>query len=522
MKVTVIPSRYAIRLRMLPSALIVAWIALSLGQTHGDDALVRLGDTGRLVYRKDKLGNRIPDFSHCGYGGANRTVPNVPATAVVSPSGQDDTNRIQAAIDYASELPVDEDGRRGAVLLERGEFRIAGQLRIQASGVILRGSGAGEHGTTLRATGRDRRSVIRVLPHQRVEQPVRNKRTFIILDDYVPVGTNSVRLNSTEGLSVGAQVEVTHPSSTAWIDKLEIDRLGWRERTRDIRWLRTISAVDGSRIELDVPLTLAIEKAVSQATLRVVDNAARLQDVGIEDLALVSDVDKRNSKDEEHAWYGVHMQGVRDAWVRRVQFRHFAGGAVMLCDATSRITVSDCASFDPVSEIGGYRRHTYFTLGQQCLFLRCWSENGLHDFCVGHCTAGPNAFVNCYAKNALGDSGPRESCATGALYDNVRIEGNDLNLTNRWNSPPKAGWSAVNCLLWQCQAANVRCDHPPVGSNWAIGLWATPAGAGHFSKLSEFVKPISLYQQQLNERVGDEAAKRVGPFLVETRWCDKP
>ena len=49
------------------------------------------------------------------------------------------------------------------------------------------------------------------------------------------------------------------------------------------------------------------------------------------------------------------MQGVRDAWVRRVQFRHFSGGAVMLGDETSRITVSDCASFDPVSEIGGYR-----------------------------------------------------------------------------------------------------------------------------------------------------------------------
>ena len=117
-----------------------------------------------------------------------------------------------------------------------------------------------------------------------------------------------------------------------------MDRLGWREGTRDIRWLRTIAAIDGSRIELDVPLTLAIEEAVCQATLRIVDNAARLREVGIEDLALVSEFDKQNPKDEEHAWYGVHMQGVRDAWVRRVQFRHFAGGAVMLGDAVSRIT----------------------------------------------------------------------------------------------------------------------------------------------------------------------------------------
>jgi hypothetical protein len=135
----------------------------------------------------------------------------------VSPSKQDDTSRIQAAIDYVSGLPADDNGRRGAVVLWHGEFNVSGQLRIQASGVILRGNGAGEHGTTLRATGRDRRTLIRVLPHQRAEQPAFNMRTFNILDDYVPVGANSVRLNSTEGLAVGAQVEVTHPSSKAWI-----------------------------------------------------------------------------------------------------------------------------------------------------------------------------------------------------------------------------------------------------------------------------------------------------------------
>ena len=522
MKPFITNKREASIVRTVPGVTIVAWIVMSVGQTYCEDLPVVFGNAGRLVYQKDERGNRLLDFSHCGYGGANRAIPAVRSKIVVSPSSQDDTDQIQAAINYVSKLPADENGRRGAVLLRRGTFNVSDQLRIQASGVVLRGYGAGDHGTTLRATGRDRRSLIRVLPHKRAEQPALNKRVFSILDDYVPVGTNSIRLNSTEGLSVGAQVEVTHPSSKEWIDKLEIDRLGWREGTRDIRWLRTIAAVDGSRIELDVPLTLAIEKAVSQATLRVVDNAARLQEVGIEDLALVSDFDELNPKDEEHAWYGVHMQGVRDAWVRRVQFRHFAGGAVMLGDATSRITISDCASFDPVSEIGGYRRHTYFTLGQQCLFLRCWSENGFHDFCVGHCTAGPNAFVNCYAKSALGDSGPRESCATGALYDNVRIEGNDLNLTNRWDSPPTAGWSAINCLLWQCQAANVRCDHPPVGSNWAVGLWATPAGNGHFSKLSEFVKPISLYQQQLHERLGDDAAKRTGPFLLKPVGATNP
>ena len=125
------------------------------------------------------------------------------------------------------------------------------------------------------------------------------------------------------------------------------------------------------------------------------------------------------------------MNSVSNAWVRRVGFRHFAGGAVLLNETTQHITVEDCVSEEPVSEMGGYRRHTFFTQGQQCLFLRCWSEQGNHDFSVGHCAAGPNAFVHGYAARATGDSGPRESWASGVLYDNVRIDGSDLRSTGR-------------------------------------------------------------------------------------------
>jgi hypothetical protein len=141
---------------------------------------------------------------------------------------------------------------------------------------------------------------------------------------------------------------------------------------------------------------------------------------------------------------------------------------------------------------------------------------------VGHCAPGPNAFVDCYASEALDDSGPLESWASGVLYDNVRIDGDDLRLGNRWSTPPKAGWSAANCALWQCQAANMICDRPPTANNWAIGIWATPAGNGVIKNLSEFVKPLSLYQQQLRERRGDEAAEGVGRFLLEPTGATNP
>jgi hypothetical protein len=213
---------------------------------------------------------------------------------------------------------------------------------------------------------------------------------------------------------------------------------------------------------------------------------------------------------------------VCDLWIRRVTFKHFAGGAVTLLEGVSRATVEDCISTAPVSEIGGYRRHTFFTQGQQTLFLRCWSEEGRHDFSVGHAAPGPNAFVHCVARGALAESGPVESWASGVLYDNVRIEGNELRLENRWSSPPGTGWAAANCVLWQCQASTIRCFRPPTANNWALGTWAQYAGDGVFEARSDFLKPLSLYQAQVRDRLGEEAAARVGPFVLDPIGSTNP
>ncbi len=180
------------------------------------------------------------------------------------------------------------------------------------------------------------------------------------------------------------------------------------------------------------------------------------------------------------------------------------------------------SSLAPVSEIGGFRRHAFFTQGQLTLFLRCWSEHGRHDFAVGHCAPGPNAFVNCRTRESVADSGPLESWASGVLYDNVRIDGNGLNLINRWTNPPGAGWSAANCVLWQCRAATIACFRPPTANNWAIGCWAAFSGDGTFESRSDFVRPLSLYQGQLRERLGEQAAARVGPILGTPETATNP
>jgi hypothetical protein len=481
-----------------------------------------LDASGRLAYQADQRGNVIPDFSHCGYAGGIHDIPVIPARISVSPGDGDDGARIQAAIDRLAQEPEGARGFRGAVLLEPGQYEIAGQLNISVSGIVLRGSGAGDGGTKLLATGQRRRALVRVIGIG--DRQAKKEQPYRVADSYVPVGSNKLRLESNKGLNVGDQVLIIRPSTRQWIDALKMDAFGvaWKPGTRNVVWDRTIVATDERTITLDAPITAAIEEDFGGATVEQYDWPGRISNVGIENLQMVSEYDADNPHDEAHAWFGITIEHTQNSWVRCVEFRHFAGGAIALSETTKFISVEDCIALDPISEPGGYRRHTYCTRGQLNLFLRCWSERGRNDFAVGHCAAGPNAFVNCFAAGAIGASGPMESWACGVLYDNVRIDGGGLELENRWSTPPGAGWSAANSVLWQCQAAAMRVFRPPTSNNWAIGVWGDVVGDGTIYARSDFVTPISLFQAQLRDRLGVNAANRISPGLMEPVGATNP
>ena len=339
-------------------AMLSVW-ALHAMTYAAEMAPVRVEARDKLVYDRDELGNRIPDFSHCGYAGADQNIPDVPARIFVKPGEGDDGLRIQAAIDSVAKLPIGADGFRGAVLLAPGQFEVSGQLRISHSGIVLRGSGAGEGGTTVMATGLDRRPLLRIEGDD-ARRP-RGERQYHVLDERVPVGESKLQLDSVAGLKVGDQILVTRPSTTEWIKAIGADAfgVGWRPGTRDIRWDRTITQIDGNAITLDAPITTAIEKRFGGATVEPYDWPGRIANVGVEDLRIQSAYDTQHPSDEEHAWFGVTMQNVQNAWVRRIEFRHFAGGAVSLFENTKCVTIQDCLALEPISEIAGYRRHTF-------------------------------------------------------------------------------------------------------------------------------------------------------------------
>jgi hypothetical protein len=462
----------------------------------------------KLTYVQDERGNRVPDYSYCGYAKSERAIPEVPVRIVVPLKSGDATARIQSALNYVSSLPLDASGFRGAVLLEKGTYEVQGGLHITASGVVLRGSGMGKSGTTLLASGLDRETLIRFYGS--------NDRTFSepnpVVDKTVPVNALKLKVKNPT-LKVGDNIRIQRPSTKEWIVATStesfgggISSLGWKPGNEDIFWDRTVTAISGDELTIDAPLTTELDEQFGGGQVYLQNWPGRIRNCGLENLNLTSTFDKTNPKDENHRWMAVTMENLENAWVRRVEFRHFAGSAVYTLETTKQITVEDCKSFEPVSEIGGYRRNTFFNEGQLNLFQRLCAEYGYHDFAVGQCAAGPNAFVQCFSYLPYSFSGALGSWASGVLYDIVNVDGNALSFKNRGQDGQGAGWSAANSTFWQCTAALIECPRPPTAQNWTFGVWSQFQGDGSWTSSNDNVSPRSLYYGQLSERLGKEVS----------------
>jgi hypothetical protein len=496
--------------------LLVGWAAatLALGAKQ-EPSPVTQSKSGQLTYLIDERGDRVPDFSGAGFGGGGVALPVVAARVRVSPAPGDDGPRLQAAIDFVSGLAPDAAGFRGAVQLGAGRYEIEGQLKIRASGVVLRGVGPGESGSVLVATGQGRRPLIELGGNDRRENvgaPV------ALASEKVPVGAAELTLaRADHGIAVGASVTVERPSPIEWIKSIGMDEAPgrqpyiWKAGAFNVRWDRRVVAVDGARLTLDAPLTVALESRYGGGTVQAYVQSGYIERSGIENLRCESDYDRRNPLDEEHAWNAIDLHAASDVWVADVTAVHFAGSAVQVGAKVARATVQDCSSLAPISERAGYRRMAFHSRGQQVLFLRCTAEQGGNDFTVGYLAAGPIVFLHCTARETKGFSGSIGSWASGLLFDSGLIDGGALRLDNleTWNQG--VGWAAVNSVLWNSSASVVAVRRAPGAGNWAVAVWGQFVGDGRWSMVNEFAEPKSLYRAQLQARLGPSALTALEP-----------
>lgn len=496
---------------------------------------VHPGREGKLEYKADALGNRIPDFSNVGYRGGAVPLPDIPVQATVEPAPGDAGARIQAAIDTVSKLAPDADGRRGAVLLKKGQYPIAGTLHLHTGGVVLRGEGSGEDGTVLMATGAKQRSLIvagksvgRPASDEEGEterpQPTRAPKTgrHAITDAYVPVGARQLTLDTVDGLAVGTAIIIHRPSTAEWIHDIAMDRIPanadgrkivqWAPGSKDLYFNRTIVAIAQNVVTIDAPIVNALDKKYGAGELWPTPADDAIAEIGVENLR--GDSEYTSPTDEKHGWTLVDLAGVRDSWVRGVTAIHFGYSCVNVRRQGRSITIDRCACLDPISQITGGRRYSFALDGQLTLVEHCYARNGRHDFVMHATSAGPNVFFDCRADEVHADTGPHHRWSVGVLYDNVLVfpprqgakrgEGG-INIRDRGAMGSGHGWAGANQVVWNSRAAEMIIQQPPTAQNWAIGCSADAhSGDGYWESFGQRVQPQSLYIAQLKERIGAE------------------
>lgn len=522
-------------------------VLMMIPQVNADDynytSLVYPDIDGKLLYIADGKNNKLPDYSHAGYMGGGVAIPYVPVVEEIWASEGDDAPRIQAAIDRVSALPLDENGFRGAVLLKQGTYDLDSSISITASGVVLRGEGQGETGTILVGHGvfpgtlEEKALVTRLVHINGAEGREELPETAVdITDEYVPFGASQFTVENARKFKVGDTIIVRRHNTDEWFRKmkLDIDNDLWRNDPKTHDFDRIITAIDGSTITIDIPLTCPIEAEWGGGEmLKYTDR--RISNAGIENIRGISDFNKdvrQNTygnmdrspyvgaeyySDEDHYWNFVKLDNVKNAWVRNVTGFHFAGSCVFIGPECKWITVEDCDSREPVSVCAGGRRFTYMIDGQCCLVQRCTSDKGRHSFVMhGQLTTGPNVFLNCTATRPFSTSEPHSNLVVGALYDNVHAP-----IAIRFAKSRIVRWMSIWSVLWNCEGMFLL-QKPPLAQSYAFGQVGIHAVVfntnlvdhsfpnGHIESWDKHVSPESLYLAQLRDRLGEEALHNIG------------
>jgi hypothetical protein len=522
----------------------IARVAISTGTSSGNLAgtfdefkltavspsLIRFHN-GKLVYEgyqnhnQQQSSNILPDFSHAGYRGGGVAIPDtVPIMETLDPAPGDDFPAIQTAIDRVSSRMPDTNGFRGTVFLNAGVYEVSDTIRLHTSGVVLRGAGQGTNGTVITHTGPgwgkgERESLIEAGLGSRTNWVNIGSTLTSITNGWVPTGSRTVSVQNSDPFSEGDRVIVRMSMNQAWINELGMQD-HWTPAGYIIEYERTIVYINRSSntVVLDVPLVQSLSATHCDASLMKVERP-RIQNCGVEHLRLVSPY-VYETDEENRAWYAVRVNNAEDSWVRNITALHFPFSCVTL-NGGRRITVQDCAMLEPKSLASGGRRYAFYfgdNRTHQCLFQRCYSTEGRHDFVTGSRVPGPNVFLDCVAVNGLSDIGPHQRFATGTLFDQVSTDYwlHVRNMTARYPTNPH-GWRGAQTVFWNCEAGEeLLVDSPPGSMNFAIGcrsplVTRTAGGAfiEHTGKIGPHVAPRSLYLQQLRDRLGQDAVDNV-------------
>jgi len=442
--------------------------------------------------------------------------------------------------------PIQANGYRGALLLEKGLYEVNGTIKLNASGIVLRGEGEGDNpdsNTIIYGKGNSPSSRTILVAGggtstKWVDQVSGTK--ISISSDSVLVGENSFDVYDASRYSVGDNIIIYHPCTNDWLEAIdyggthsdgpaaEPEDIPWEVGSQPIVYNRYITKIEGNKITIDVPVFNHLIRSLSQSYIYKYGRGALRTHIGIENLRV--DIETSNfTNDESHAKNAIDLFLIEDAWVRNVTALHFYEAGFRTNTAT-RVTIENCSSIYPVSQITGGRRYNYetYTASQQILVKDCYANEGRHAYMSnGMSWTSGIVFYNNTSEGAYAASEGHRRWSQGLLYDNHKELDNvrpgynrrRIGLYNRAYYGTSHGWSSVNSVVWNCDVKDgqIIIQQPPTTQNYSIGSFASLI-AGHgdssFDEPEGYIEgtntsglnPASLYLVQYNERMDTQVS----------------
>lgn len=474
--------------------------------------LVKISGNGELTYNQDAYGFVIPDFSNAGYkNGEDIPSINLPdrtvTVSLLTDTAADHTAVIQAAIDSVSKMSLNSDGFRGIVYINPGKYYIDGSLKVEASGVIVRGTYKGDNPATStilyarNASGVAKNIIVlgRNAHHWGSSSPETNQlNKKLITTNKIMPGDYSFDVENVTGYKVGDLICIKYPTTNALLEVLKYggnttSGSSWDSTLIDISYHRYIKKIEGTKITVDAPIFYTLDKSLSQAYIYtfVTTNSynAISYNVGLENMRI--EFSRTASSDTTTPDQNcVFMRSLENSWVKDVNMGGFVHAGIKTQSVT-RSTIENCSAFSPSgSRIGGnqYNYENYHR-SQLILYKNCRAKGGRHHYIAN---GGGNVsgivvkdMTSVYVSGEISES--HRLWAQGILFDNVKCvnettgaDPNDVNgeykmgMYLRQNLGSGHGWGGTNSVFWNCSVGNggIYLDKVPTGQNYAIGCTA--------------------------------------------------
>lgn len=460
------------------------------------------------------------DFSYAGYMSGGVSIPSPEVKITVSPVAGDNTDIIQNAIDEVSQMKL-ANGFRGAVLLKPGIYNCDRTININASGVVLRGSGSGEKGTIINMTGKPHLCIS--VKGSVVSKTIGAATSFA--DAYVPSGSLSFHLTDASGFAVGDTIRIIRPVTETWIKFMGMDQLVRNGKKQtwikgEITCDRIIKKIEQNKITVDVPLTDSYDsKYLNPPGTSVVKitSTGELSQIGIENFRIVCPAQSVTINEGHHR--ALSMSGLTDGWARNIEIFNTVNSVGI---TGKRITIENINIIHELPTKGAAKPADLNGSGQQLFFNRCTiTGDNLFFFGTGAKVTGPVVLLNCVF-HGNGWIQPHQRWATGLLVDNCKVPDGGIDFMNRGAYGSGHGWAIGWAVAWNCKAKSFLNQQPPGVANWVIG-----STGEHEKKAMPFnkepllpegiydadggnVTPRSLYLAQLSERLGKQAVVNIG------------